>query len=267
MDIVRKLKDLLSRSGLSDEEIQFYVKLLKNPNVTVYDISKKAKIPKDKGYTICDSLRDKRLVEIEKVDGLNRLRVLPVNSYVERLRSNSRSMFRTADALSEISPFLSTYGIAKGDDQMDVFSDEYAVEKFVDFSCLKGGCVLFYGEYDSILERMGHDADREFLKNRLRSGRKCYPVIANPCKYTIDNIVANDRHELRKTKTFSNDNVSNHFVVMQKEGGVVGVFTRKDDGSLSGSIIRSETVFDLHNGIYKYFDSISKEAVSRKTEE
>ena len=30
---------------------------------------------------------------------------------------------------------------------------------------------------------------------------------------------------------------------------------------------RSETVFDLHNDIYKYFDSISEEAVSRKAEE
>jgi len=267
MDLIRKLKKLLSGSGLSEEEIQFYITVLKHSNCSIFDISKKAKLSKDKAYLIYESLKDKKLVDDVKAGAISKIKALPFDSYIQSLQSKSRSLYRTADNLKELGSILPILDFSDKKGIFKTFQNDEAAEKFIDMSYCKGDEILFYGEYDDILKKFGEECDKEFLKNRLKKGKKCYPVVANPDKYTWDNLVSNDNHELRQTKVLFNDMLKDYFVILVPQSKTMGFWMKSERDQVHGGIIESEMITGFHQQLYNYFDSISKYQVSRKIEE
>lgn len=267
MDITRKLKDLLDRSGLSEEEIRFYINVLKKPNSTIYNLSKSAKIPKDKAYQICDSLEDRKLVTIDKNNKFKRLKATSLKNFANKLHNQGRSLHRTADSLKEINTFLPYLGATEEDHVFKTFSHEKAAEEFVDMSMLKWNEILAYGDFEAIFNAIGVDSDRQFVKNRLRRGKKCYPILSNPGDYCWKEIIEKDEIEDRQTKVIYDDKLKNCFVAFMPDINMTAIWMMNEDGLVSGAVIENSIITQLHNNIYNHFDSISEFHKFRKIEE
>jgi sugar-specific transcriptional regulator TrmB len=266
MDITRKLKDLLDRSGLTDEEVRFYLAVLKRPGSTIYDLSKVAGVPKDRAYKLSESLTEKKLINAAKEGQLKKLSAASLQGYIDGLKSDGRRLHRTADSLKEINPFLHFMGAPEEDSCIRTFSHEEAGEAFVDLSTMKWNDVLAYGDFDQILTAITPDSDRKFVSNRLKHGGKAFPVIANPGEYSWNHVIKNDMRELRQSKVLYNEKLSNYFVCLFPDMDTTAFWVKGKDGKVSGSVVESASLTKLHENIYDHFNDISEPHNFRKTE-
>lgn len=266
MDIIRRLKELLARSGLREEEINFFVNTVKKPNSTIYDLAKKSNIPKDRAYKICDALHERRLIKINRSNKLRRIEIAPMNAFIEGMKNRSRSLYRTADGLKQIGSYLPF--LQGNEEEMEYadFGHEHAVENFVDMSCRGNDNILAYGDYDSILDGMGKDSDKYFLNNRLKRGKKCFPIIVNPREYTWHEIIRNDNYELRKTKILFDESLRNCFMLLLPGIDTIGYWIKGDNGQVKGGIIKNPALFELYERTYKHLNSISDSVSFRDLE-
>jgi len=263
MDIIRKIKELLARTGLSDNEIHFYLAALKNPQKSIYAISKELKIPKDRAYQIADSLEDKKL--ISKKSG--KIYANPVKRFSENIRSTSRKLQRTADSLQELDPFLPFYGISNDEETFKTFKHEQSGEQFLDLSYLRWNQIHAYGDFENLIEAITEHVDQHFVRNRVKRGKKCFPVMANPKDYTFNKVVKMDVKENRVTGIVYDESLKNLFVAILPELNMTTVWQRQDNDRFSGAIFNSPTITKMHMGIYEHFLKLSEEHKFRKISE
>ncbi len=263
MDIKRKLKELLSRTGLSEDEIRFYLAVLKNPEKSVYHVSKLLQIPKDRAYNIFDSLEDKKL--LKKNDG--KILANPIKDYSEKIRSESRKLHRTADSLSELNNFLPFYGITQQQESFQVFDHEKAGEQFLDLSYMRWDQIQAYGDFENLLDVITHDIDRKFITNRLKRGKKCLPIVTNPHDYTFKEMIRKDKKENRLTKVYFDQSFNNFFVAILKDLNLTTIWQRQENGQISGAIFQNPTITQMHEKIYNHLDKISEYHKFRKISE
>lgn len=266
MDINRKLKELLIGSGLADDEVTFYLALLKNPERSVYEVSRQVKIPKDRAYQICENLKEKHLLR-QDMGARKSFKIAPLTGFIEKLNNQSRKLGRNAEKLNELKYFLPFLSGTEEDFAFDVFGHEEAGERFVDMTYLKWNQVFAYGDFESVLPAVTAEADHNFVRRRLKSGGKAFPVIANPQEYCWEYVIGKDDLEMRKTKVLYSEKLRNHFVIFAPEVNTTTIFTADKFGKVSGAVIKNPVVNQLHQGIYEYLGSVATYEKFRKNEE
>ncbi|MBU1151848.1 hypothetical protein KJ632_03425 [Patescibacteria group bacterium] len=264
MDLNRKLKQILGNSGLSEDEIAFYLNILKNPNSTIYDLSKRTAIPKDRGYRITEKLIDEKLINAEG-NRQKRLTAAKLNGYIDGLMSQGREFYKNAERLREIKPFLKIMENSEENQSIETFSEEEIGEKFVDLSYLNWDKILSYGNFEMGIEKMGIDTDQQFVQRRMKKGRGCFPVFANPGKLSW-NIIDNDEKEMRKTKIIYNQKLSDYFVIILPEANTTALWIKDENNKVRGAVIKSSMLTKLHSGLYDHFWEAAKFTKLRKIE-
>lgn len=263
MDITRKLKEALISSGLSEEEMLFYLNVLKNPNSSIYETAKKSKIPKDKAYQIAELLEEKDLITSNSEGKYKKLKSASLKNYIEKIKNHGRKLERTADTLKEINPYLSIIGLPDQKISFKTYKNEELAEQFLDLSYLNWDYVLAYGSYDVFLQFVPIETDKQFVKTRVKKGKKCFPIIANPGEYSFE-IARNDKNEIRKTRMFYDEKLKNYFIILLPETNKVSFWVNNEDGTASGAIIDSPILSQIHKNLYHHFEQFAQRPDSLK---
>lgn len=253
MNATRKLKDLLLRTGLTDDEVRIFFAILRSPGNSIYGISKLVGIPKDRAYNIVESLEDKKL--IARTPG--GLKCNPITRYGERLQSQSRRFNRIADALREMDPFMPFLGAVNDEESFYTFNHEQAGEQFLDLSYLKWDQVHAYGDFDTLLDTIKEDIDRKFVRNRLKRGKQCMAVCANPKDYTLKTVIGRDVLEKRVTKLLYDKNFDNFFVAVFPDIQRTTIWQKQDNGRYVGAIFNNPLISKVHERMHNYLFNIS----------
>lgn len=263
MDITRKLKKSLSLSGLTEEEIAFYISVLKKPNSSIYDIAKRSKLPKDRAYKIFESLEDKNLVKSDTSKRNKKILANSLQSFIEKISSQGRKLHQTADSLKELNPYLGFLGLPDQKVSFQTFSEAELGQQFLDIAYMDWECVLAYGSFDDILPFIGINADKEFVKKRIKKGKKALPVLANPGEYSWNEIINNDTKEIRTSSVIYDEKLRDFFVVLLPEQNKVSLWSKNKDGTASGALIESPILSQIHTNIYHYLRDLSQKPLEK----
>lgn len=257
MDIIRKLKFALGNSGLSEEEISFYIHSLKKPNSTIFALAKNCKIPKDKAYKLFESLKNKQLLSADKEHKQKRIHAAPMNNFIEGLYKQGRNYYRQADSLKEIKTFLPFLSLPDQDDTFRSIGQEELAESYVDLSYLNWEEVLAYGNFEISLPIMGTDPDSEFMTRRVKRGKQAFPILANPGEFSMK-VAHNDYKEMRHTKLIYDKKLDDYFVFIFPDINTTAIWLRDNEKKVSGAIIESSFLSNLHEKMFAHFSEIAE---------
>lgn len=257
MDLIRKLKQTLDSSGLTEEEISFYLSVLKKPQSSIFDIAKRSKLPKDQAYKIFDSLEDKKLLTANKEGKYKKIQAAPINSFVENLYKQGRHFYRSADSLKEIKPFLPLLSLPDQKGTFTNFTSGELAEQYMDMSYMPWENILAYGNFEMVIPIMGTDPDQKFVNKRLKRGKRAYPILSNPGDYSWK-VVKNDYKEMRNTKIINNPKLNNYFVFIMPDINTTAMWVKDKDDNISGTTIESSIMTNLHENLFHYFDEIAE---------
>ena len=261
MDIIRKLKSALAHSGLTEKEIAFYVQVLKSPQCSVFDLAKKTGISKDVAYFIYESLEEKGLVASAS-EGRSK-KVVPKNtdSFIENLYTQGRKFYKAGDSMKEVRSLMPYLSLSDNIGEMTAMQTENVGEEWVDLTYMDWDYVLAYGNYELLVERMGTDPDKEFRNNRLKRGKKAYPLVFNPGTYTRK-MITDDAKELRKTKVLDTPELRNSFVAVFPDKNTVAIWSRDENAILTGVKVNNPVMTRMHERMFRHFNHLSKELSS-----
>lgn len=261
MDLARKLKLALSNSGLSEEEIAFYLSVLKTPGSTIYDYAKKANLPKDRAYKIYESLENKHLVTPQNNERKHKnIIAAPINNYIEKLYSLGRKFYQTADSLKEVNPYLKYLNVSEESSMIKSLSSETIAEDWVDLSYLNWEEVTGYGNFELMVNAMGNaEPDQAFMKRRVRRGKKAYPILSEVGEYTKKMLLSRDYKELRDTKILEVPELKNSFVAIFPDLDLISMWSKDKEGFVTGAQIKDPTICRLHQSIFTHFSHMADE--------
>ncbi|MEK7672904.1 MAG: helix-turn-helix domain-containing protein [Patescibacteria group bacterium] len=251
MALMRKLTDLLEKTGLSESEVRFFVAILKNPHSTIYELAKIAGIQKDKAYKICESLKARKLITFIEDGKLKKPVCLSLNNFIENLNSQGRGFFKTAEKLSEIKSFLPMLKFENEGMDFEFFDHDQAGEKYFDLTYLNWNRIIGYGCLDAVIGAIDEEVDRQFIARRVRKGAEAFAVIANPVKYSFD-LLENDYKEMRKSRVIMDKKVSDYFVAVVPEQKTFAIWKKQESGNVNGLIMRNSMLADLHENIFDF---------------
>ena len=258
MDYLRKLKNILYASGLTEEEVAVFISVFKNPNNSIYFYTKQTKLPKDKVYKIVQALNQKGLITLQG-ERTKKLNIGSLDNLEKKLDSETRKLTRVANELKQIKNFLPAL---KNSDNciFETFSFEEYGEKFIDLTYYKNwNTILGYGDFEYLIDQIGISPDQTFVKRRVKKGAKCLPIIANPKQYCLEYILGRDQNELRRTKTIQDQSISQQFVTILPELDIVTIWSKN-----GGINIQNKMLSKVHQDIFKHFDKLSDQQFSLK---
>lgn len=247
----------LASTGLTEEEIAFYVSVLKKPDSTIFDAAKHAKISKDKAYKIYDTLEAKKLITSESISKQKKLRATNLNSFIEDLYKEGRKYYHTADTFKEVKPFLPFLGLPDQDNTFRSISQAELAESYVDLSYMNWEKVLAYGNFEICLPIMGTDPDHEFMTRRVKRGKNAFPILANPGEFSMQ-VARNDYKEMRHTKLIYDKKLDDYFVFIFPEVNTTAIWLRDKEKKVTGAVIESPFLVNLHKKLFAHFDEIAE---------
>lgn len=256
VDIIRQLKSLLISAGLTEAEIVFYVQVLKKPRSSIWDIAKRAGLPKDRAYKIFFALQEKGFLSFETIGKSKIISPLPLNEFIENMYGRGNKFYRIADSLKSIQPFFKYLNLPDPEGSISFLDSSRLAEDWVDLSYINWENVLVYGDFEMMINHMGVSADNEFMNRRLKRGKKAFPLLANPGAYTLD-LAQRDYKEMRNTKIIHDEKLKNYFVCLLPDNDTVAVWMKDKDGLLKGVKIKNYVLTRLQEQTFNYLDSIA----------
>jgi rRNA pseudouridine-1189 N-methylase Emg1 (Nep1/Mra1 family) len=255
MDIIKKLKLALSNSDLKEDEIAFYISVLKKPGATIFDIAKSAKIPKDRAYKIFSALEEKRLLSSAQTPNSSerkqkKIIANPIENFIETIYAKGRKFYRTADSLKQVKPFLKLLNTPYEDVAIQSFGSEEMAENWVDLSYLNFDTCLAYGSFEMMVENMGVEADQQFMGRRVKRGKKAFPILTEIGKYSREMIINRDIRELRDTKVLETERLKNIFVTLFPDIDTISIWLKNREGKITGTQIKNPLIARLHEDIF-----------------
>lgn len=256
MSLIRKLQYSLDSLGLSEQEIAFYLAVVKNPDSTIFSVSKACGIPKDRCYKICEGLEDIKLISI-KGERNRKLKALPLDHFISIAKSKGRKLQRSAQTLQEISPYLGYLQLDGNGEMIESYYGDDIGDKWLDLTYLNWDQVQAFGDFSVGIESVGEEVDKQFTKRRLKKGAKAYPILANPSGYSIK-ILQNDTQEMRHSKVINNEKLTNYFVTLVPDHDLTVLWSRDKEGWISGATIKSALMTDFYQKLYEHFHEQAK---------
>ena len=254
MDIIKKLKSALGNSGLQEDEILFYINVLKKPGNSIYDTGKKSNLPKDRAYKVAESLETKGLISRNHQG----LQANSLDSFTESLYSKGRQFYHTADSLKEVKPFIRYLSLPEDETVIQTFSSDQMGENRVDLSYMIWETVLAYGNFELMVETMGGHPDREFMSRRVKRGKKAFPIFSRIGEYTKDQILARDNQELRQSKVLRTKQLQDTWITLLPDQDTLSVWLKDKKGIIKGATIKNPLICKLHEDLFNHFDEIAE---------
>lgn len=250
MNLYEKIRILLSRAGLSEHEIMFYLTAIKNPYSSIYDLAKKAKLSKNKAYEIFNLLKDLELLSYVPSKGI----IIPssFNKLIETLEKKSRQLYRVADSLNQLNNVLPFLRNSKTHNNINVYdSIDEIRENYIDILDLDWENTFAYGSFEMFVKEIDPEIESKFIKNRVKKGRKGTAILTDNGPFTQE-LIKRDENELRKTAFLKNKKITDKWFHAFPNNNLVIIWSRDPKtGIFSSTAIENREVADFHKALFE----------------
>ncbi len=194
MSVVKSLKMALLSSGLTQNELDFYITALQHPFLKAYEISKQIKLSQSSGYRIFESLCDKKLLTRKD----NQIIVLPLSGFIEEVDKKHRNLFKASQHLKENVKFINLLKSQNDETSIEVFRGEDILEKYFEvFSHTDWEYFVALGDLESFLTTVEWNTEKKWISKRVSLGKRAKAIFSNDTPLTQE-IVKLSPKQLRK---------------------------------------------------------------------
>lgn len=253
MDIARKITSILQNLGFSELEIAFYMFVLKNPESSIYEISRQLGISKNKAYLVYADLESQGLVTSSS-EGW-RKKVIPSSllNMAESMKKQSRSLGKMANSLKEINKYLPLMADSNTDTKIQQLASIDEIRgNYADLAEEEYDNILAYGGFDQFINGLGYEHERSFIASRVKRGKAAHGIFIGHGEYTND-IIKKDDTELRESLIINDKKLEKQWVNIFPETNKTVIWSENSDGIMEATVIESPQVARAHEAI---FDSL-----------
>jgi hypothetical protein len=199
MSTKNRLKSLLSKSGLSEKAIEFYIYVLNNQYCSVADVYRNTSLTKSASYRAFESLKDMELLKANVNKWETSLEAISLSGLIKKLESQQRNARRL---ITELKLLNTTNNISSNSSipGIETVAGEKIYEKYHDLSEMKFDTNLVYGDWEDFNDEVNLiPIEKGFIKNRLKNGGNCHLFLTKIGPKTKE-IIDYDKQESRNTK-------------------------------------------------------------------
>ncbi len=201
----KKIKSLLRSADLKEEEIVFYMLLLKFKETTLSRLIEVSQISTTTAYRTIKRLCDRGLIEGVEINKKQKVfRPLSLHALIDRLREKQDKLGKLEKSLKGIDEYLPYMDVSDDlDDSIEIKTgfDAFVFE-YLNIPNIKNRDLLAIGSVPNFWAIPGfsyHSAEeRNFIRKRMANGT--YARVFNESEKEIEEIQKNDTLEKRTTK-------------------------------------------------------------------
>lgn len=254
MKLKEGIKHLLQKAGLKEDEILFYMTLLTNQGKSIYEIGKKANMSKNRAYKAFSDLYERKILGYTGTGQFKYVFTTTLEPLTNALDKQTRLLGRTSDNLKKIERLI-PYLNSTEESTIEILEGENLMQNLYDIIDEEWDTVLAYGNFDMFCENLGFEHEREFIKNRVKKGKKGKGIFASDGAYTRD-VTGRDRNELRKSVIVDDPSMQNTWLYTYDKSNVTNIWTKDEKGNFSCTRIKNKAISDFHKSV---FDKLWKE--------
>lgn len=201
MKLQKHIIELLKRIGLTESEAMFYLAVQQNPNQTIQDIQKRCRISRASAYRAFEHLKELRLLSNSTHNWRKSMEAAPLKNIAEKLAKEQRKLKKIELEIKRLDNLMNlNSSFLDNEDPVQVLVNPNDItEKCFEILHQPWDSMLCYGSAERLIDVIGNDAEREFVKLRVKKGKKAYAILTELGGYTQEFIPHNHR-DLRNMK-------------------------------------------------------------------
>lgn len=174
----KKLKKLLLEAGLSEKESLFYLYVLENPGVSIFEIAGELPFGKSSVYRSYDHLKKIGLVKECSERWQSNLRAQSLSVLIKKLESEKRKIEGVINSLKTFE--LANGATPEAFSEFEKLDEEQTFERYFDLSKRKDWTSMFaYGNWEDFNNQTRSivGVEKQFIKNRLKHGGRAFVAV------------------------------------------------------------------------------------------
>jgi len=200
MNINQRILQLLERTGLTPTEAKFYLVAHLNPKFPIKEIQKKAGLSKTSAYRAFENLRELGLLTSSQENWRKNVQSVSLKTFAERLAKEQRRLRKVELELKSIGNLMGLTAFSHLEEPLQIITDRNKIQEKA-FTLFAGNWdhFLCYGSAERLIDVIGNQEEREWVKQRSKKGRTVDCWITEIGNYAHDFMPNNDK-EYRNVK-------------------------------------------------------------------
>jgi len=200
MNINQRVLQLLERAGLSSSEAKFYLAAYQNPKMSIKEIQKKSGLSKTSAYRAFESLREFGFITTSNDNWRKIVETTSLNTLAEKLAKEQRKLRKIELELKSIGNLMSLTAFSHLEEPLEIITNQNKIqEKAFSLFASDWDKFLCYGSAERLIDVIGNQEEREWVKQRSKRGRTVDCWITEIGDYAHDFLPNNDK-DLRNVK-------------------------------------------------------------------
>lgn len=243
---IDKLKSILIESGLTSNEVKFYLTSFALGESTLGALAKTAKMDRSSCYLAFESLKQKGLILEDFKKYSKKVLVKPPQQILLQLQNKQRKLKRQAIDLEELMPeLMAQYNKKAIKPTIRFYQGKSGFQQIQEDILSSGDDILLFTNQTAEKKFFDAQAHQKFIKRRIKNKQKI-KVLAIKDKYSSQ-LQKSDKKELRQIKFLSQQ--TNFTAETYIYGHKVAMFAHKKE--FIGFIIESEEFAQAQRAIFE----------------
>ncbi len=247
MAIHDKLKNLLLKAGLSENEVAVYIELLQKPVQTVWELVGRTGLSKNAVYRAVARLQKLKMVE-KTSDGL---RALSLKNFVADLTHCERKLGKLAYQLQQVAPFLRVPHEAI--EEFETFQTPDQIAEAYLFMAEQDFDVNFdFGDFESFIPKIGGvSLGMQFRITRAKRA-KAHAICTTSGPHASYFSTSEQEKKFQCKVDFLKLNFDNRFIICSDRGDYV-MFNKVEGDDVSATLVKSKMIADIQRLQFQNF--------------
>jgi len=171
MQLQKRLKSLLKKAGLNENEADFYLFVLENKGCSIADVYKNSKLSKTTAYRAYESLKNLQILDSESDSWKTNLQALSLEGLIRKIGNEQRRKRRLVNELKFLDKAKALSCNYKTPDIQVINDLEKIKEKYLELSETEFNMDLAFGSWEDFSYGPNSvEIEKKFIQNRLKNG-------------------------------------------------------------------------------------------------
>jgi hypothetical protein len=244
MDLDKRLKSLLVKSGLKSEEAELYLFSINNPGCSIADFYKSSKYSKSNAYRSFEKLKSLELVDSVSKSWETNLKPISLTGLIKNLENKQRKERRLITELKTINKFRS-FVPNSNIPNIETLRGEQVYNKYLELSEMDFSTNLVFGNWEPFNNKKSLvPLEKNFIKNRATKANCLLGLVGNgPHTKEITDYDTSENRVTKMVKTYSNKPV---WINAFEGNNLVYIWNLDNIGNICATLIDSKTVSDFY---------------------
>ncbi|EKD63741.1 MAG: hypothetical protein ACD_51C00208G0002 [uncultured bacterium] len=244
MELDKKLKSLLLKSGLKKEEADLYLFAIGNPGCSIADFYKSYKYSKSNAYRAFDKLKSLELITSAPGSWETSLKPISLSGLIRNLENKQRNERRLITELKTINQFRS-FVPNSNIPNIETLRGEQVYDKYLELSEMDFSTNLVFGNWESFNNKKSLiPLEKNFIQNRAKKANCLLGLVGNgPHTKEITDYDTSENRVTKMVKTYSNKPI---WINAFEGNNLVYIWNLDNIGDICATLIDSKTTADFY---------------------